>query len=84
MRVPFGRERGGSAGGRETPAVNREWSCVFRGPEVGRRVFVVMEVAPRRLDSGGDSGGKRTESGKNSLCEPFSGVGVEGIFYSPG
>ena len=62
----------------------RGWSCVFRGPEDGRRVFVVMEVAPRRLDSGGDSGGKRTESGKNALCEPFSGVGVEGIFYSSG
>ena len=32
--VPFGRE--GSANGREAPVVNKEWSCVFRGPEDGR------------------------------------------------
>ena len=75
--VPFGREVG-SASGRETPAVCRVWPCVFRGPEDGHRVFVVLEAAPRRLDRGGDSGGKRAESGEVALCEPIGGVGVGG------
>ena len=45
------RERGGSASGREVPAVNREWPCVFRGPEDGRRVLVFLEAAPQRPGS---------------------------------
>ena len=57
--LPFGRE-GGSASGRETPAVNKEWSGALRGPEDGRRVFVVLEAAWRELGSGGGSGGKGT------------------------
>ena len=72
--VQFGRE-GGSASIRETPAVNKERPGVFRGPEDGRQVFVVLEAedgrqvfvvleaAPRKLGSGGGSGGKRAESG---------------------
>ena len=75
--VPFRRE-GGFASGRGTPAVCKEWSCIFRGQEDGRRVFVVLEAAPRWLDSGGGSSGKRAESGEVALREPFGGVGVDG------
>ena len=62
----------------ETPAVNTGWSCVFRGPEDGRRVFVVKEAASRRLDSGGDSGETRMESDEDALREPLGGMGVHG------
>ena len=69
---------GGPASGRETPAVNKEGTCVFRGPGDGRRVFVVLEAASRRPGSGGDTGGKRAESGEDSLREPFGEEGVGG------
>ena len=72
------RERGGVASGREMPAVCKEWSCVFQGPEDGRRGFVVLEAAPQRLGSGGHSGGKRAKSGEGALREPPGGVGVGG------
>ena len=75
--MPFGRE-GGSGSGRETPAVNRGWSCFVRGPEDGLRVFAVLEAAPRKLGIDGGSGRKRTESGENALREPLGGVGVDG------
>ena len=75
--VAFGRE-GGSARRRETLAASKEWLCVFRGPEDCRRFFVVMEAALRRLGSGGDSGGKRAESGEDALREPFGEVGIGG------
>ena len=39
---------------------------------------MVLEASPLRLGSGGDSGGKRTESGEDSLHEPFDGGGVDG------
>ena len=65
------RERGGGASGRETPAVNKARSCVFRGPEDGRRVFVFLEAAPRRLGSEGGSNGKRAESGEHTLRKPI-------------
>ena len=57
------RREGGSASGRETPVVNKKCPCVFRGPEDCRRVFLVLEVAPRGLGSRGNSGRKRAESG---------------------
>ena len=63
---------------KEAPAVSKEWSCVVRGPEDGRWVFEVLEAAPRRLGSGEDSGGKRMESGEETLRETFGGVGVGG------
>ena len=47
-------------------------------PEDCRRVFVVLEAAPRGLRNGGGSGGKRTESGESTLREPFGGVRVGG------
>ena len=75
--VSFGRE-GGSTSGRETPAVCKEWSCVFRGPEDDRRVFVVLEAAPQRLGSGEGIGEKRAESGEEALRGLFGGVGVGG------
>ena len=65
MGVPFRRE-GGSASGRETPAVSKSRSCVFRRPEDGRRFFVVLEAAPRRLKSGEDLVWKRTETGEGA------------------
>ena len=64
--------------GREMPAVCKEQSCVFRGPEDGCLVFVVLEAALRWLGSGGDSGGKRVVSGEEALRKPFGGVGVGG------
>ena len=75
--VPFGGY-GGSASGRKTPAVCKEWSRVFRRPVDGRRAFVVLEAAPRRPGSGKESGGKRAEPGEDALREPFGGVGVDG------
>ena len=78
--MPFGRG-GGSANGREISAVNKELPCVFRGPEVGRRVLVVLEVAPRGLGSGGDSGGMRAESYEGALREPLGGVGADGARF---
>ena len=68
-------ERRVSASGREIPAVCKELSCVLRGPEECRRVIVVLEAAPRRLSSGGDSCGKIAESGEEALRKPFGGVG---------
>ena len=75
--MPFERKEG-LASGRETPAVSQERSCISRGPEDYRRDFEVLEAAPRRLGSEGDSGGKRTESGEDALREPFGGVKVDG------
>ena len=72
--VSFGRE-GGSASGKEAPAVCKGWSCVFRGPEDCRRVFVVRGGTAVE----GGSGGKRTESREAALREPFGGVGVDGF-----
>ena len=72
--VPFGEE-GGSASGKEMPAVCKEWLCVFRGPEGCRRFFVVLEAFPLRLGSGEKSGKKRAESGEGALREPFGGGG---------
>ena len=69
---------GGSESGRETPAVKKEWSCVFRGPKDSRLLFAVLEAAPRRLGSGEGPGGKRTESGEEDLRGPFGVVGVGG------
>ena len=37
---------------------------------------MVLEVAPRRIDSRGDSCGERKKSGEEALREPFGGVGV--------
>ena len=51
---------------------------VFWDPEDGRRVFVVLEAAQRRLGSVSDSGGKSSESGEKALREPFGRVGVDG------
>ena len=80
------RERGGGQQRveRTTPAANSDWSCVFRGLEDGRRVFVELEAAPQGNGSGGGSGGKRVESGKGTLREPSGGEGVGGArsFFS--
>ena len=65
---------GGGASGSETPAVNQEGPCVFRGPEDSRRVFVVFEAAPRRPGIGGGFRGKRAKPGEDSLRKPFGGV----------
>ena len=74
--VMFLEREGGSANGREMPAINRDWSCVYRGPGGGRRAFVVFEAAPRGLSSGEDSGGKRTKTGEKALREPFGRMRV--------
>ena len=71
-------ERGESTSGRETPALNEELSCVFRGPGDGRRVFVVLEAGPRRPGSGGGSSGKRAGTSEDALRGRFGGVGVGG------
>ena len=60
-------------------AVSKEWPYVFRGPQDGRRFFVVLGASPLRLDGGGGSGGERAESDEDALREPFGGVGVDGV-----